>query len=79
MVVIETPEGHTVAGAPNSRSNSLSNRDLCREVGEDCYIDEHMGLFKFGSLRCLSSLEPKSVSRWDKATVGNETVIAKLK
>lgn len=48
MVVIETPEGHTVmarqiAGAVARRIVTYA------QEGEDCYIDEHMGFIKFGS------------------------------
>ena len=48
MVVIDTPEGHTVmarqiAGAVARRIVTYA------EKGEDCYIDEHMGFIKFGS------------------------------
>ena len=50
------------------------------EVGEDCYIDEHMGFIKFGSrVDVYLPLGTEVCVKWDKQTVGNETVIAKLK
>lgn len=79
MVVIETPEGHTVmarqiAGAIASRIVTYA------EVGEDCYIDEHMGFIKFGSrVDVYLPLGTEVCVKMGQATVGNETVIAKLK
>ena len=78
-VVIETPEGHTVmarqiAGAVARRIVTYA------EVGEDCYIDEHMGFIKFGSrVDVYLPLGTEVCVKMGQATVGNETVIAKLK
>ena len=48
MVVIETPEGHTVMA--RQIAGAIARRIVTyAEVGEDCYIDEHMGFIKFGS------------------------------
>ena len=50
------------------------------EVGEDCYIDEHMGFIKFGSrVDVYLPLGTEVCVKMGQATVGNETVIAKLK
>ena len=65
--------------APDSRSNSPSNRDLCRSRRR-CYIDEHMGFIKFGSrVDVYLPLGTEVCVKMGQATVGNETVIAKLK
>lgn len=77
-VVIETPAGQEVlvrqvAGAVARRIVTYANAD------EECYIDEHMGFIKFGSrvdiYLPLNSTVKVSVGQ---ATVGNQTVIAKL-
>lgn len=48
MVVIETPEGHTVMA--RQIAGAVARRIVTYAVpGEDCYIDEHMGFIKFGS------------------------------
>lgn len=78
-IVIETPEGHTVmvrqiAGAIARRIVTYA------EVGEDCYIDEHMGFIKFGSrVDVYLPLGTEACVKMGQPTVGNETVIAKLK
>ncbi len=79
MIVIETPEGHTVmarqiAGAVARRIVTYA------EEGEDCYIDEHMGFIKFGSrVDVYLPTDTEVCVRMGQKTVGNETVIAKLK
>lgn len=78
-IVIETPEGHTVmarqiAGAVARRIVTYA------EVGEECYIDEHMGFIKFGSrVDVYLPLGTEICVRMGQKTVGNQTVIAKLK
>lgn len=78
MVIIETPEGHTVmarqiAGAVARRIVTYA------EVGEDCFIDEHMGFIKFGSrVDVYLPLGSQVFVSMGQPTVGNETVIAKL-
>ena len=48
MVVIETPEGHTVMA--RQIAGAMARRIVTyAQVGEECYIDEHMGFIKFGS------------------------------
>ena len=50
------------------------------EAGEDCYIDEHMGFIKFGSrVDVYLPLGTEVLVSMDERTVGNQTIIAKLK
>ncbi len=78
-VVIETPEGETVlvrqiAGAMARRIVTYA------EAGEECFIDEHMGFIKFGSrVDVYLPLGTEICVKMGQKTVGNETVIAKLK
>ena len=78
MVVIETPEGvevmaRQIAGAMARRIVTYA------EVGEECFIDEHMGFIKFGS-RVDVYLPIGSEVQVDlgQSTTGNQTVIGKL-
>ncbi len=77
-VVIQTPDGHEVlvrqiAGAVARRIVTYARED------EDCYIDEHMGFIKFGSrVDVYLPLDSKVLVKLHQATVGNQTVIAKL-
>ena len=79
MVVIETPEGvevmaRQIAGAMARRIVTYA------EPGEACYIDEHMGFIKFGSrVDVYLPVGTEVCVKLGEATVGNETVIAKLK
>ena len=79
MVVIETPEGHTVmarqiAGAVARRIVTYA------QPGEECYIDEHMGFIKFGSrVDVYLPLGTEPCVKLGQKTTGNETIIAKLK
>lgn len=79
MIVIETPEGQTVmarqiAGAVARRIVTYA------EEGEECFIDEHMGFIKFGSrVDVYLPLGTEVCVKMGQPTVGNETVIAKLK
>ena len=78
-VVIETPEGHTVmarqiAGAVARRIVTYA------QEGEECYIDEHMGFIKFGSrVDVYLPLGTEVCVNMGQKTVGNQTIIAKLK
>ena len=48
-------------------------------MGEDCYIDEHLGFIKFGSrVDLYLPIGTKVQVELGQKTVGNETVIAKL-
>ena len=77
-VVIETPEGHDVlvrqiAGAVARRIVTYARED------EECYIDEHMGFIKFGSrVDVYLPLGSEVLVKMGQATVGNQTVIARL-
>ena len=79
MVVIETPEGHTVmarqiAGAVARRIVTYA------QPGEECYIDEHMGFIKFGArVDVYLPLGTEPCVKLGQKTTGNETIIAKLK
>ena len=79
MVVIETPEGHTVMA--RQIAGAIARRIVTyAEVGEDCYIDEHMGFIKFGSrVDVYLPLGTEVCVKMGQATVSNETVMAKLK
>lgn len=79
MVIIETPEGveimvRQIAGAMARRIVTYA------EVGEECYIDEHMGFIKFGSrVDVYLPLGTEVCVKMGQLTTGNQTVIAKLK
>lgn len=78
-VVIETPEGveiltRQIAGAMARRIVTYA------EPGEECYIDEHMGFIKFGSrVDLFLPLGTEVLVKLGQHTVGNQTMIAKLK
>lgn len=78
-VVIETPEGHEVlvrqvAGAVARRIVTYAREN------EECYIDEHMGFIKFGSrVDVYLPVGTEVLVKMGQKTVGNQTVIARLK
>ena len=78
-VVIETPDGteillRQVAGAMARRIVTYPS------VGEDCYVDEHLGFIKFGSrVDLYLPLGTEVLVKLGQKTVGNETIVAKLK
>ena len=77
-VVIETPEGidilaRQVAGAVARRVVTYT------AVGEECFIDEHLGFIKFGSrVDVYLPLDTEVLVKVGQKTTGNQTVIAKL-
>ncbi len=79
LVVIETPEGvevlaRQIAGAMARRIVTYA------EVGEECYIDEHMGFIKFGSrVDVYLPLGTEILVKMGQLTTGNQTILAKLK
>ncbi len=79
LVVIKTDDDvevlvRQVAGAMARRIVTYA------EVGEDCFIDQHMGFIKFGSrVDVYLPLDTEILVNLEQKTVGNETVIAKLK
>ena len=78
-VVIETPEGvevmaRQIAGAVARRIATYAKE------GEECYIDEHMGFIIFGSrVDVYLPLGSEVLVNMGQKTVGNETIIARLK
>lgn len=79
MIVIKTPHGQEVmarqiAGAMARRIVTYSKE------GDECYIDDHMGFIKFGSrVDVYLPLGTEVLVTLGQATVGDETMIAKLK
>lgn len=79
MVVIRTPHGvevmaRQIAGACARRIVTYSKE------GEECFIDDHMGFIKFGSrVDVYLPLGTEVMVKMGQATVGDETLIAKLK
>lgn len=77
-VVIETEDGQEVlvrqiAGAVARRIVTYAREN------EDCYFDEHMGFIKFGSrVDVYLPLNSEVLVKMGQATVGNQTIIAKL-
>ena len=77
-VVIETEDGqevlvHQIAGAVARRIVTYAREN------EDCYFDEHMGFIKFGSrVDVYLPLDSEVLVKMGQATVGNQTIIAKL-
>lgn len=78
-VVIETPEGEEilvrqVAGAVARRIVTYAREN------EDCCIDEHMGFIKFGSrVDVYLPTNAEVLVEMGQKTVGNQTVVARLK
>ena len=78
-VVIRTPQGEEVlvrqvAGAMARRIVTYA------EEGTECFIDDHMGFIKFGSrVDLYLPLDAEILVSMGQATVGDETIIAKLK
>ncbi len=78
-IVIETPEGHTVMA--RQIAGAIARRIVTyAQVGEECFIDEHMGFIKFGSrVDVYLPLGTEICVKMGQKTTGNETIIAKLK
>ncbi len=78
-IVIVTPEGteimvRQIAGAVARRIVTYANE------GDECYIDEHMGFIKFGSrVDVYLPVGSELCVKMGQRTVGNQTVIAKLR
>ena len=79
MIVIETPEGEEIM--VRQIAGALARRiETYAKEGEDCYIDEHLGFIKFGSrVDVYLPLGTEVKVKLGQSTVGNQTVIAKLK
>lgn len=78
MVVIETPEGHTVMA--RQIAGAIARRIVTyAEKNEECFIDEHMGFIKFGSrVDVYLPLGTEVCVSMGQTTTGNQTIIAKL-
>ncbi|MBQ8464134.1 MAG: phosphatidylserine decarboxylase family protein [Prevotella sp.] len=78
-IMIETPDGQDVlvrqiAGAMARRIVTYAKDD------EDCYIDEHLGFIKLGSrVDVYLPLGSEAKVKMNQKTVGDQTVIAKLR
>jgi len=78
-ILISTPKGQRVlvrqiAGAVARRIVTYA------EEGQDCYIDDHLGFIKFGSrVDVYLPLDTEILVHPGQATVGDETLIARLK
>lgn len=78
-IMITTPEGEDilvrqVAGAMARRIVTYAKE------GEECYIDEHLGFIKLGSrVDLYLPLDTKVICAMGQPTIGDQTVIAKLK
>ena len=79
LVVIETEDGREImmrqiAGAMARRIVTYA------KVGDECFIDQHMGFIKFGSrVDLYLPLDVELKVELEQKTVGNETVIATFK
>ncbi len=79
MVVIRTPHGvdimaRQIAGALARRIVTYS------EEGQECFIDDHMGFIKLGSrVDLYLPLDSEILVKMGQITVGDETLIARLK
>ena len=78
-VLIETEKGdeilvRQIAGAVARRIVTYAHED------EDCYIDEHLGFIKFGSrVDVFLPLDSDILVKMGQSTIGNQTILAKLK
>ena len=78
-VIIETPEGEEIL--VRQIAGALARR-IVTYVKEDtsCQINEHMGFIKFGSrVDVYLPLGTEIITQLNDKTIGNQTVIAKLK
>lgn len=79
IVVIRTPHGEEVMA--RQIAGAMARRIVTYpKVGEECYIDDHMGFIKFGSrVDVYLPLGTEVLVKMGQATVGDETLIARLK
>ena len=79
MVVIRTPHGIEVMA--RQIAGALARRIVTYpKVGEECFIDDHMGFIKFGSrVDVYLPIGSEVLVKMGQRTVGNETLIARLK
>ena len=78
-IMITTPEGEDIL--VRQIAGALARRIVTyAQVGEECYIDEHMGFIKLGSrVDVFLPLSARPCVTMDQPTTGDQTVIAKLK
>ena len=78
-VVIRTPQGHEVMA--RQVAGAMARRIVTyAEEGTECFIDDHMGFIKFGSrVDLYLPLDAEILVKMGQNTVGDETIIAKLK
>ncbi len=79
MVVIRTPHGQEVMA--RQIAGAMARRIVTyAEEGTECFIDDHMGFIKFGSrVDVYLPLGSEILVEMGQATVGDETIIARLK
>jgi phosphatidylserine decarboxylase len=79
MVVIRTPHGQEVMA--RQIAGAMARRIVTyAEEGAECFIDDHMGFIKFGSrVDVYLPLGTEILVKMGQATVGDETLIARLK
>ncbi len=79
MIVIETPHGQQVMA--RQIAGAMARRIVTyAEEGQDCYIDDHLGFIKFGSrVDVYLPLGTEVLVKLNQSTVGDETLIARLK
>jgi len=79
MVVIRTPHGEDIMA--RQIAGALARRIVTySEEGQECFIDDHMGFIKFGSrVDLYLPLDADILVKMGQATVGDETLIARLK
>ncbi len=79
MVVIRTPHGQEVMA--RQIAGAMARRIVTyAEEGTECFIDDHMGFIKFGSrVDVYLPLGTEILVEMGQATVGDETLIARLK
>lgn len=78
-IIIQTPEGGSVLC--RQIAGAVARRIVTYAKEEDyCYIDEHLGFIKFGSrVDIFLPLDTEIYVKHGQTTVGNQTIIAKLK
>lgn len=79
MVVIETPDGKEVMA--RQIAGAMARRIVTyAKPGEECFIDEHFGFIKLGSrVDVYLPLGSEVCITMGQKTIGNQTIIAKLK
>ena len=75
-IIIETPAGQEVMVRQIAGARRIVTYP---HLGEDCYIDEHLGFIKFGSrVDLYLPIGTQPLVKLGQSTTGNQTVVAKL-